>query len=257
MSKNYELIQQAGMGQDIAPPPQPKTASVGTGNGHYSGNGHGNGADLDLDEMARDESMKLVQRIFFLQAGEPAHAVVFAGIDHGNGCSRICAKTAEILASNVKEAVCLVDANLRSPSLPQFFGVTNHRGLTDALLQDGPVKGFAKQLRPENLWLLSCGSLAADSPNLLNSGRLSARIAELRKEFNYILIDASPLNLYSDAMALGKLTDGLVLVLEANSTRRETAVQVTKALRTSQVHVLGAVLNKRTFPIPESLYQKL
>jgi succinoglycan biosynthesis transport protein ExoP len=258
MSKNFELMQQAGMARDMAPAPRPIAAfPVGTGNGHHNGNGHRNGADLNLDELARDESMKLVQRIFFLQAGEPAHAVVFAGIDHGNGCSRICAQTAKILASNVQGTVCLVDSNLRSPSLPQFFGITNHRGLTDALMQEGPIKGFAKQLQPENLWLLSCGSLAADSPNLLNSDRLNARITELRKEFNYVLIDASPLNVYGDAMALGKLTDGVVLVLEANSTRRDAAVQVTEALRTSQVHVLGAVLNKRTFPIPESLYQKL
>jgi Mrp family chromosome partitioning ATPase len=257
MSKNFELMQQAGMSKDIIPARPRGAFPVDGGNGHRGGNDHGNGAGLNVDELARDESMKLVQRIFFLQSGEPAHAVVFASIDHGNGCSRICSQTAEILASNVQGTVCVVDANLRSPDLPQFFGVTNHRGLTDALLQDGPIKGFATQLRPENLWLLSCGSLAEDSPNLLNSDRLIVRFAELRREFKYILIDAPPLKLYSDAMAFAKLTDGLVLVLEANLTRREAAVQVTEALRTSQVRVLGAVFNKRTFPIPESLYQKL
>jgi Mrp family chromosome partitioning ATPase len=53
------------------------------------------------------------------------------------------------------------------------------------------------------------------------------------------------------------MTDGLVFVLEANSTRREAAIQVMESLRAGQVPVLGAVLNKRTYPIPESLYHRL
>jgi len=53
------------------------------------------------------------------------------------------------------------------------------------------------------------------------------------------------------------LADGLVVVLEANATRREAAVRITDTLRASNVRVLGAVLNKRTFPIPESVYSLL
>ena len=48
-----------------------------------------------------------------------------------------------------------------------------------------------------------------------------------------------------------------MLVLEANATRREAAFRVSEHLRASQIRVLGAVLNKRTFPIPESLYRRL
>jgi Mrp family chromosome partitioning ATPase len=70
-------------------------------------------------------------------------------------------------------------------------------------------------------------------------------------------MDAPPLTRYADALTLGQLSDGLVLVLEASSTRREAAIKVSENLRASHVQVLGAVLNKRTFPIPESLYRKL
>jgi Mrp family chromosome partitioning ATPase len=107
------------------------------------------------------------------------------------------------------------------------------------------------------VWFLSSGSLTPDSPNLLNSDRFKLRFEELRKEFDYVLIDAPSLTRYADATALGRLTDGLVLVLEANSTRKEAALRVMENLRAAQIPVLGAVLNKRTFPIPESLYQRL
>jgi Mrp family chromosome partitioning ATPase len=137
-----------------------------------------------------------------------------------------------------------------------MFGTTNHYGLTDALLGEGPIRSFAKPVSNKNLWLLSCGSLAVDSANLLNSERIKTRFQELRDEFDYVIIDAPPMSRYADAMALGKLADGFVLVLEANSTRREAAMRVTESLSQAQIRVLGAVLNKRTFPIPESLYRR-
>jgi succinoglycan biosynthesis transport protein ExoP len=86
---------------------------------------------------------------------------------------------------------------------------------------------------------------------------MKRRFGELRKEFDYVLIDAPPLNMYSEGFALGQLADGLVLVLEANATRRETATKVAERLNATEVKILGAVLNKRTFPIPESLYRRL
>jgi Mrp family chromosome partitioning ATPase len=266
MSKNFELMQQAGKEQALRPSPtQEPVSKVDFGNGHGNGhsNGNGNGKrhrdaeHLDLNLLAGEEVLRLVQRVFLLQSQEPPHLVVFAGIDRGNGCSRLCISVAETLAKNVRGSVCLVEANLRSPALPEMLGTTNHHGLTDSLLQDGPIRSFAKPVRGEKLWLLSSGALAADSANLLNSQRLQARFAELRKEFDFVLIDAPPLTPYSDALAFAQLTDGFVLVLEANSTRREAALLAAESLRASNVRILGAVLNKRTFPIPETLYNRL
>ena len=72
-----------------------------------------------------------------------------------------------------------------------------------------------------------------------------------------MLIDSPPLNTYSDGVAVGQMADGLVLVLEANSTRRDAAAKIAENLRASQIRILAAVLNKRTFPIPGSLYNLL
>ena len=205
------------------------------------------------DSIAREESSKLVQSIFLSRSEESPRAIVFAGIDSGNGCSWICAHVAQTLAGQKRGSVCLVDANLRSPALPKLFGVSNHYGLTDALSKKGSIRDFAKVVRSDNLWLLSCGSLAAESASLLDSETMKARVAELRKEFDYVLINSSPLNTYADGVALARLTDGLILVLDVNSTRRESAAKVTENLRAAQIKILGAVLNRRT--IPETLYK--
>jgi capsular exopolysaccharide synthesis family protein len=259
MSKNFELMQQAGLDQSLRPVRPVRTPDLPFSPRRRVRNGRGlkKSTHLDIEQFAREESLRLVQRIFLLQTQATPRAVVFAGVDHGNGCSEICVSVAQTLASNVRGSICLLEANLRSPALPGLFGTTNHYGLTDALLQEGPIRSFAKPLRGDNLWLLSSGSLAPDSAKLLNSDRLKIRFAELRKEFDYVLIDAPPLTRYADAVGFGQMTDGFVLILEANVTRREAALRVSENLRASGIHVFGAVLNKRTFPIPESLYHKL
>jgi protein-tyrosine kinase len=198
-----------------------------------------------------------VQRLFLTPGQASQKAVMFAAIGSGNGCAWLCAIIAKLLAESVSGSVCLVEANFRAPSLPYVFGMDNHHGFADSLRQEGAIKGFAKQVGRDNLWLLSSGALGNDSLSLLNSDRMKERITELRTEFDYLLIDAPPLNTHADGMILGRLADGVVLVLEANTTRREAALRVTESLRTTRIPVLGAVLNNRTFPIPEALYRRL
>lgn len=277
MSKYFELMQQTEQKSDfasfdvpdLAPPPKSHSDTIPKSHSDSVPKSYSDdvapksvpaAAPLHsrwADSLAREEFVKLVQNTFLLPASQSPRVVVFAGIDPGSGCSVNCALVAEILASQNVGSVCLVDANLRKPALPQLFGVTNHFGLTEALSNSGPIRGFAKTLGPENLWLLSCGSFGHDSPNLLNSDATKARIAELRSEFDYVLIDSPPLNAFSDAIVLACLADGLVLVIEAHATRREAAARVADNLRSAQIKVLGAVLNKRTFPIPEYLYHRL
>jgi capsular exopolysaccharide synthesis family protein len=253
MSKNFELLQQAEL-HSIPAVSTREISSVQAGP-YASGAKKGHSHRFNLNRIAEEESLRLVQTAFL--GANPPRVVMFAGIDAGNGCSHICAEAAEILATNVLGSVCLVDGNLRTPSLPEFFGVSNHHGLTDSLRNTGAIREFARKLQLDNLWLLSSGSLAGDSSMLLNSESLKTRIAELRKEFDYVLIDSPPLSSYSDGIVLGQLADGVVLVLEANATRREVAMRVADSLRAKEVKVLGAVLNKRTFPIPDAVYKRV
>lgn len=217
----------------------------------------GEKADKDDRKLDDDLTLRLVQQIFLQQTQGCPRMVVFAGIDHGNGCSQIATSVAETLAGNAPGAVCLVEANFRSPALPGILGTTNYHGLTDALLEGGSIRSFIKPVCDDRLWLLSSGPVAADSPNLLSSERMKARCMELRREFDFVIVDAPPMTRYADAIALGRSADGVVLVLEAGSTRREAAIAAVENLRSSSIKILGAVLNKRTFPIPEGIYNRL
>ena len=171
MSKNFELMQRIGVEEKPFAEPRIETRvhveeSVAA---TYKPR-----PILGLNQMSREQTLKLIQRVFLLQSELAPRLVVFAGIEQGNGCSQVCSDAAKILAMNVSGSVCLVDANLRAPSLADTFHIPNHNGLTDALCGDQPVRHFTSPLGPENLSLLSSGSFFEDSSKLLNSVRSSA-----------------------------------------------------------------------------------
>ena len=155
-------------------------------------------------------------------------------------------------------SVCVVDANFRSPSLHEYFGLGGAPGFADAVLIDSsPIETLAQQVPGSNLWVVPSGSRAADLHVLFTSDRLQSRMKELVGKFDRVLINAPPASLYADAALLGKLVDGVILVLKSSSTRRETARKVKESFDAASVRLIGAVLNERTFPIPERLYRKL
>jgi Mrp family chromosome partitioning ATPase len=252
MSKNFELLYQTGKAQDMlhvdAEPESTSLAPAELSRPIPA---------LEIEGMAREELSKLVHRLFLVPGTEGPHHVVFAGTESQNGCTWMCAHAAEILASQVRNSVCIVDCNLSSPSLHQQFGVENHYGLADALAGGGPIRQYARQLSRQNLWLVSCGADSGGSQQLLTSDRMRARISELRAEFDYVLMDVAPMNICNHTMMFGSLLDGVVLVIKANSSRRDSTREAVQQLRSSNVRVLGAVLNERTFPIPESIYKRL
>lgn len=236
MSKAFEMLQniEAERGVTLGPVPV---------NGHRM-----RASVVDQEEISR-----LVQRLFRVPSAP--RSVLFAGIDAGDGCSSICAAAAENLAATAPVSVCLVDGNLRNPSIHKMFELDNTSGLTQAVSQQGAIQNFTRRVAGTNLWVLPAGSGSANA--LAGSEAMRVRIAELRETFDHVLIDSPAINRYPDAMAIGRMVDGLLLVLQSNATRRETARNVIDSMRSANVNLLGAVLNKRTFPIPQNLYERL
>ena len=276
MSRNFELLQNIGKEEEYfqaervvvelaAPIPEPlpnpitETVSVGIAEEAVPVVPEASAAprQFSFEDGQLAELTKLVQRVFLLPGSEFNHTVVFASSDAGNGCSWICARVGELLASQVTGTVCLVDANLHHPTLHEQLGVSNHHGLADALRQPGSVRGYISQLSRKNLALVSCGSEPESAQSFLTSDRMRTRLNELRSEFDYVLVDCPSMAASNEAVSLGAAADGVVLVLKANATRKDRARSAVRDLQAAKVKVLGAVLNQRTFPIPENIYNKL
>ena len=203
------------------------------------------------------EEADLVQQVFLLPAREVPRVVVFYGVGEVDGAIGICARAAENLANQTGLSVCVVEGHFHAPSVHGYFGVSNSRGLTDAILEPGPIQDFVCPLPESNLSVLSAGSRCGEAHALWKSESLRARMEELRSKFSYVLIYCSHANRHVDAMLLGQIADGVILILESMVTRRETARTVKENLDAANVKILAAVLNNHSYSIPENLYRKL
>jgi Mrp family chromosome partitioning ATPase len=201
----------------------------------------------------REETLRLVQRVFLSANGSAPRQVVFCSVDGDGGSSSVCAYTAQTLALNSSLPVCLVDANIRSPRFSEIFGVNTTT----------PFSGTSESFRGQcvkvgnNLWLAGPELLADDGRVLLPVDDLKKRFAELRDTFGYLLIDAPGSTVCGDAQLLGQVADAAILVIEASSTRRLTARKAKESFDAMGVRLLGTVLHNRSFPIPERIYRKL
>jgi len=246
VSKNYELLRETGKDLDLFKADPAESNSLSAVPAHFNGGGR-----------VREEVLRLIQRTFLTGSPGAPRLVVFTGVDHGNGCSWVCARAAEALAAQVEGTVCVVEANLNTQSLHRYFGVTKGGGVADVALRRGSVHHLAQSIRGTNLWLMPGQALCSDTAGNMNADHLKSRFAELCAEFSYVLVDAPPASESAESLMFGRLADGVVLVIEAHATRRESARKVKENLEAANVRLLGAVLNKRTFPIPEKLYSRI
>lgn len=206
--------------------------------------------------------MKLVHRIFLTpdRLGGPIRSVVFSAVDTRADSALLPAAAAELLASRVTGRICLVDADFYAPSLHSCYGVNNDIGLIDALSNSGPVRSYARRLvqgAETSLWLLPSGTSGNRRELLLTSEAVKARISDLLAAFDYVIIAAPSISQHPAVAALGAQVDGIVMIAEAEVTRRRAIRSCADALRAAGGRVLGTVLNNRTFPIPEAIYRLL
>ena len=198
---------------------------------------------LNVSLRTNAEIGKLAQRLFL--SGADNKIVLFCGIDHPAACSWLCARTAENVASQVSGTVCLVNAS---------SGTLSYDPQNSDLETDAPI---ATEQISQKLWRVVEGSFYSGINLTARAEALRTRLFYLGEKFSYVLIDASPICSENDTALLAQLASGVVLVAEANRTRRAAGLKAKQVLESVNARLLGVVLNNRTFPIPERLYRKL
>jgi len=241
MSRNFELLR-AMQATDLLFVPRPVPA-----------------ADSPVrpppgERIERGAIHTLAQRLFLVPDPDAApRTVLLCSVGEVSRSAPLAVQLAQTLAVPADSSVCLVDANIYSPSLHHFFERDGRRGLTDALRNPGEIRSCVQHLAPSNIWFLSGGSSVPDPHTFMTADRLRPFLAELRSQFDRVLIDAPPVGPRVDAVWLGRLTDGVVLVLEAGATRRDQAIRAKESFDAVGVKVLGAVLTEHSVPIPKVL----
>jgi Mrp family chromosome partitioning ATPase len=175
-----------------------------------------------------------------------ARTVAVAGGHDGDGSSSISWALAIATAHDFTGDVVLVECDLLHPSFRGDLGLRDGPGLGDLLA--APEQGAASletalcPTRLMNLWLLPAGQRSPNPSRLLRSGRMADVFAELRRRFAFVILDLPSVLRNSEAAAVGRLADGVVVVLRAGSTDERSAKQTLHLL--SGASVRGVVLNR-------------
>lgn len=207
---------------------------------------------------SRDHWQQLVHELFLREAGSGKRALGFASATPGEGTSYVTAHVAAELARTSERDTLLLELNLCRPSQAGRHGVEPDPGLRRLLVdREFPVEACLRPTVVEHLWLLPAGSASnglGAGPDWTHFPRLLER---LRARFGALVADLPPVNLSTDTLIVGGLLDGLVLVVEADLCSREVIGNAVERLRRANPNVLGSVLNKRKFVIPEAIYRRL
>ncbi len=179
--------------------------------------------------------------------GKDDHRVlVVTSLSPAEGKTTVASNMAISLAG-VAGRVLLIDGDRRRARLHTVFGCENDRGIADLLDPDASPKTSVEdcivQTAVPNLCLLPSGGTGLSSSDLLYSPRMSSLIEEFRRQFNVVLIDTPPLLNLADARVLGRISDGVILVIRAGRVRWEAAMAAEQRLHEDGITVLGTVLN--------------
>ena len=189
-----------------------------------------------------------------LQAGERegkrAFVITSAGI--GEGKTLTALNLAWLLAQTDGATALVIDADLRQPCTADYFGIEAELGLSEVLTGETRLTQAIVKLEPSGLHLLPGGAPRADVAELLSGPRFGRLLEEARKLFDYIIIDAPPLGVFTDANLLINRADAALLVVRASVTRYSVVERLLERL--PRASLLGVVLNRAEVTSEDTSY---
>jgi capsular exopolysaccharide synthesis family protein len=173
----------------------------------------------------------------------------------GDGKSTTAANLAVVAAQSGRR-VCLVDADLRRPTLHDVFGLPNFEGLTVALEHGKPLSTVARAADVENLSVVVAGRGSdGTSHDLLTAQRLQKTLEGSEAPFDLVIFDSPPVMSVADALSVAAVCDGVILVVRAGSIAMGVIGRTIGQIRHVKGRVLGVLLNQVDLRQADASYQ--
>ena len=203
----------------------------------------------DLDDGLTESFRSMYSRIQMNSHTDYPKSILITSAIPSEGKSLISANLAHSCANHGRKTI-LIDFDLRRPGLHKFCGLDNTRGLvtlineagtTPDLLSDS-IAATAKEIHP-NLYILPSGGKTRAATEMLEQKEFDLVHAELRKNFDVIIVDSPPIGLFPDSLAIARKVDEVLFVTRYGKVSRKVAKNLVENLEETGVNVLGVVLN--------------
>lgn len=201
-----------------------------------------------------EELRSLRTHVIHLAQRKKMKSIVVTSTGVSEGKSLTALNLAWLLAQTDGVRCLLIDSDLRQPCVTEYLGIEedDEVGLSEVMGGEAKLEETIIRLEPSGLYLLRGGAARDDVAELLSGPKFSSILEEVRDMFDYIIIDAPPLGLFTDATVLINRADGALLVVRSGKTRYALVDRLLDTLPRSRM--LGVVLNRSQEQLAESDY---
>lgn len=179
--------------------------------------------------------------LFYALVDDPPKIITVTSPNPREGKSTLCANLGAVLAQADKNTL-IVDCDLRRPVLHKTFGVRNIHGIVNVLVGEHSLEDVSQEPM-QGLKVVTVGPLPLNPAELLSSKRFADFLEKVRKDFDYVLLDAPPTELVADPAIIAAQGDGVLLVFDVQSTRKGAVRRSVRSLEAVGANVLGTVMN--------------
>lgn len=192
----------------------------------------------------REAFQSLRTSVLFCSQNREKNVLLVTSAGPREGKSSTVAHLARALAS-AGDRVLVLDCDLRRPTQHQHMGVAREPGLTNYLLQGTPdgLARFIQAADTPNLHVMTCGPIPPNPPGLIGLAKFRDALAELKRAYDWVVLDSPPIATLADSVVLASMVDMLVMIIKHNENDRDLIRRSVKRLRDIRANVVGAVLN--------------
>ncbi|MDP3058828.1 MAG: CpsD/CapB family tyrosine-protein kinase [bacterium] len=189
------------------------------------------------------ESYRVIRtNIQFASLENPLKTLLITSAAPSEGKSTTVANLAIVFAQTGSR-VLLLDADLRRPTMHKIFNISNPVGLTSLLLQTAVPEIAIRDTGIMHLKILTSGPTSTNPSEILGSRRMHELLARFARDFDYIIIDSSPVLAVTDSCILASMVDGVVIVVAADEVSIDKVKKAKQQLQSVKANILGVVLN--------------
>lgn len=199
-----------------------------------------------------EEYRSLRTHVLHRSQRQKLQSIVIASVNPSEGKSVTAINLSWLLAQTDGVKALMIDADLRMPSLTDYLGIETDKGLSHILDGEVSLENAIVKLAPSGLHLLPGGEARSDVAELISGPKFKEILRQARDLFDYVIIDAPPLGIFTDAAVLINHADGAMLVVRAGRTKYTSVDRTLDNLPKDRM--LGVVLNQTDDVLTESQY---
>jgi capsular exopolysaccharide synthesis family protein len=186
---------------------------------------------------------RLRTNLFTLDYETPLRTLLFTSAEPREGKSTTVANLAFAVAQSGRQVVA-VDAHLRLPTLHKVFGLSNRIGLSSVLEEKTGLEECVQESKVAGVDVITSGPLPTNPAELLSSPQMAKLIERLMREYDMVLLDTPSVLAVTDAAALSRNADGVILIVERAQARQESVRAAAQQLADVKANPIGVIVNR-------------